>query len=401
MNTEILAIHGGPKAVEFPPKSFAWLSNKDVESVSELLISQKLSGFLAQSGASYLGGPNVVDLERNFAERYQTQHAVSFNSWTSGLEAIFISVDLPKGSEVIVPSWTMSATVASIALADLMPVFCDIELETFNLNPQRALELITPRTRAICVVDIFGQPANWPEFRRIANDHNLILIADSAQTPLANVQGESPLYFADLGGFSFNRHKHLQTGEGGIVLTRNSEYAARLRAIRNHGEVSAPEVQMKHRKLIGHNWRLGEVEALLANRQLEKLPLMVDARRKAALTLRNELKKFRGLRLPNTLPDAEHDYYILGMHFDASTAGFSRDYAIEALRAEGIDFVIGTYCELHEVLVYKDFRCGNLDVTNKLNRLEFLGLYLCGYQFDEVLISATLKAFRKVWQEHS
>ncbi len=392
-----LALHGGPKSLEIQPSSFTWFDSKDIEAVKNLLTTQKLSGFLAQPGSAYLGGPNVVELEREFIQKYQMLYAISFNSWTSGLEAIFLSLDLPIGSEVIVPAWTMSATVAGIALANLNPVFCDIEKESFNLDPRKVENLVTSRTRAICVVDIFGQPANWPEFRRIADAHNLILISDSAQTPLAKIQGKSPVNFADVGGFSFNRHKHLQTGEGGIVLTNNSELCARLQAIRNHGEVSAPEVQLMHTKLIGHNWRLGEIEALLAKRQLQKSSLMIEARRKAAGMLSEGLSQLGGLRIPKVLLGAEHDYYILGMHFDATSAGFTRDFAVQALRAEGIDFVIGTYCELQKVEAYREFKNGELSVTEELNRHDFLGLYLCGYHFDEALIDSTLRAFRKVW----
>lgn len=398
MTSEALAVHGGPKAIDFTPSLFSWFDTSDIEDVKNLLTSQRLSGFLAQPGSPSLGGQNVLELEKLFSEKYQTKHAISFNSWTSGLEAIFIALDLPFNSEVILPSWTMSATAASIALANLNPVFCDIDKETFNLDPEKVLKLITPKTRAICVVDIFGQPADWPEFRRIADRYNLILVSDSAQTPLANVHELSPLNFADVGGFSFNRHKHLQTGEGGVVLTNKNHYSERLRAIRNHGEVSAPEVKLKHRELYGHNWRLGEVEAILARKQLLKLPSMVEERRNTAHYFIDELRQLRGLRLPTRLPYAEHDYYILGLHFDASKVGFSRDYAVQSLKAEGVDFVIGTYCELHNVAAYRNFRTGDLSVTNCLNRSEFLGLYICGYNFDKRLREATIHAFTKVWQ---
>lgn len=392
-----LALHGGDKSVSTSPKVFEWILPSEYDQILDLVSTQKLSGFLAQTGKSYLGGEHVLRLEEISSTFSDGAFAVSFNSWTSGLEAIFTALDFEQGSEIIVPPWTMSATVAAIVLAGYSPVFCDIDFYTFNLDPARVRELVNTRTRAICAVDIFGLPANWPELRRIADEFNLKLIADSAQSPSARIEGRLPISFADAGGFSLNRHKHIQSGEGGIAVTYDADLRDRLQAIRNHGEVAAPEITLKNRILIGHNWRLGEFEALVAGLQYKRLEALVYSRRNAAKKLIEGLGTFEGLTIPDVAENSTHDYYILGMHFNSKIAGFTRDYVVDALRAEGIDFVIGEYCELQKLSAYANFAAGDLPITELLNRSKFLGLYLCGYQFDESLISEVITAFKKVW----
>lgn len=392
-----LALHGGSKVVKTSPRIFSWIENSDLDEIIEMVSSQKLSGFLAQSGDSYLGGINVKALESEICRNYGAGYSITFNSWTSGLEAIFIALDLEQGSEVIVTPWTMSGTVAAIVLAGYVPVFSDIDPNTFNLDVNRIRAVITSKTRAICAVDIFGLPANWPELRNIADEYNLKLVADSAQSPSATVDGKPPFSFADAGGYSFNRHKHIQTGEGGIAVTNSKVLADRMKAIRNHGEVAAQEITLSNSVLIGHNWRLGEFEALLARKQLQRFDHLIKSRQNAALKLIEKLRKLAGIYIPDTAQNYTHDYYILGMHMDSNVAGFSRDFAVSALRAEGVDFVIGRYCELHRLPVYSKYRSEDLRATNQLNDEKFLGLYLCGYDFDDQLINETIEAFEKVW----
>lgn len=395
---EKLAIHGGTPNFSQIPKPFNWFSDLNLSSVTELIKSQQLSGFLAQSGSSYLGGIKVRELETKYAQMLDANFAVSFNSWTSGLEAIFLSLDFEVGSEVVVSPWTMSASVAAIVLAGFNPVFCDIDIDSFNIDPVQIRKLVTPRTKAICVVDIFGRPADWIEIKKIADEFDLLLIADSAQTPSALIDGKHPVNIADLGGFSFNRHKHLQTGEGGIVITDDPVYCDRLRAFRNHGEVSSSNLTMNNRTIIGHNWRLGEIEALIATLQLDRFETLISHRRFAAEKLIEGLQNLPGIFIPGLPQSSTHDYYILGMHFDTNVAGFSRDYLIQALRAEGLDFVIGEYCQLHRLPAYSKYRAGDLLVTDKLNREQFLGLYLCGYDFTDLLIVETIETFKKIWK---
>jgi dTDP-4-amino-4,6-dideoxygalactose transaminase len=283
-------------------------------------------------------------------------------------------------------------------LAGYTPVFCDIDVNTFNLDPNKVRESITSKTRAICAVDIFGLPADWPELRRVADEFNLKLVADSAQAPSARIDGKLPVAFADAGGYSFNRHKHLQTGEGGIAVTNDKKLSDRMRALRNHGEVAAPEVTLDNDVLIGHNWRLGEFEALIATLQLGRFEQLIDSRRVAANKLIERLGMLEGITIPKCPDSSTHDYYILGMHFDSRVAGFNRDFLISALQAEGVDFIIGEYCQLHRLPAFRNYRATDLSITEELNEEKFLGLYLCGYEFADQLIHEIVLAFEKIWK---
>lgn len=392
-----LAQRGGHPVITHSPMSYQWISPDSKADLSELINSQLLSGFLAQPGSSYFGGKYVLQLEASFRTLHSTDFAVSFNSWTSGLEAIFTSLDLKPGDEVIVPSWTMSGTVAAIALSGASPVFCDISPDTFTISPDQVATLITPKTRAVCGVDIFGRPADWRELQEITRTKDIYLVADSAQAPGAKIDNVSPSAIADAGGFSLNRHKHIQSGEGGVAITNSERLAKLLQALRNHGEVAAPEVELKNKKLFGHNWRLGEIEALLAFNQVENFEAHLESRRRVAKYLIENLKLLEGIEIPEVPENYVHDYYILGLKYDSQETGVSRDRILYALRAEGLDFVLGNYCDIQKLPAFSEFRTGNLKNTEFLNRDGFLGLYLCGYQFDQDLLEKIVEAFQKVW----
>ena len=392
-----LAFTGGKAIFSSQPLAYKWFSDSDLDDLESLIRSQKLSGFLAQHGNSYLGGYHVIQLEKIFKDTHNVSHSVSFNSWTSGLEAIFVALDLGGEDEIIVTPWTMSGTVAAIALSGAKPVFCDISLDTFNIDPAQVASLISSNTKAICGVDIFGRPADWLELKSIANSNDLYLVADSAQAPGAKIDGVSPSAIADVGGFSLNRHKHVQSGEGGVAITNNSRIAEVLQALRNHGEVANPSIVLNQRNLIGHNWRLGEIEALLAGSQMKNLEMHLLARRQAAYQISEALRGLEGLNIPKVPINYVHDYYILGMHFDENAVGVPRNTILAALKAEGVDFAIGEYCDLQKIPVFSNFRTGDLTNTEFLNKRGFLGLYLCGYEFNQNLIDLTLAAFEKVW----
>jgi dTDP-4-amino-4,6-dideoxygalactose transaminase len=392
-----LAQLGGPPVIAHSPLSYQWVSAVSLTDLWELINSQLLSGFLAQPGSSYFGGKYVLQLEDAFRSLHSANFAVSFNSWTSGLEAIFTSLDLKPGDEVIVPSWTMSGTVAAIALSGASPVFCDISPDTFTISPDHVSSLITPKTRAVCGVDIFGRPADWRALQEITQSKEIYLVADSAQAPGAKIDQESPSAIADVGGFSLNRHKHIQSGEGGMAITNNARIAKFLQALRNHGEVAAPEVELKHKKLFGHNWRLGEIEALLAFNQVKNFDEHLESRRRVAKYLIEHLNKLEGIDIPNVPNNYVHDYYILGLKYDSKKTGVSRDRVLNALRAEGINFALGYYCDIQKLPAFSDFRTGSLKNTEFLNSDGFLGLYLCGYQFDHDFLEKIVEAFQKVW----
>ena len=390
-----LAIDGGSPAVSTKIQRYTWVDRGVLPRIEELILSNSFSGFLAQPTFEHLGGPAVRKLETYWSQLFKTKHAVSFNSWTSGLVAAMAALGLKKGSEVIVTPWTMSASVSCIVANGLIPVFADIELDSFNIDPSDVVKKITANSSAIMAVDIFGKPCNAPALQKVARDNGLALVVDAAQTPRAEIDGQRSASYADIAGYSLNRHKHLQVGEGGVAVTDNDLYLERMRLMRNHSEVTSGSV-LNEVIPIGHNWRMGEIEAELATYQLEKFNSHIDHRVNSAVTLINLLADIPGIHLPVVDGLIKHDFYIIGIRLSESIA-IKRDWIVNALKAEGIQNLVVGYQALHRLPSFERFKQEALINVNQLHDNTFLGLYMCGSQFSSENIVELSNAFHKVF----
>ena len=236
MNADSLAILGGTPLIseQFPP--YRSIGKEEVDAANRVLRSGVLSAFIGAPGPGFFGGPEVQKLEREAAERFGVSHVVAVNSWTSGLVAAIGAIGIAPGDEVIVTPWTMVATATAILHWNGIPVFSDIDPHTFNIDPTAVEAAITSRTRAILCADIFGQSADIPALRKIADRYSLRLITDTAQAPGAFLSDRFAGTTADIGGFSLNYHKHIHCGEGGLLVTNDDKLSQRLKLIRNHGE---------------------------------------------------------------------------------------------------------------------------------------------------------------------
>ena len=250
----------------------------DINKVVKLLKKENLSGFNAGPGDSFYGGENVKALEKQFCDYFKCKHAVSVNSWTSGLEIAVASLKLKKGTEIICSPWSMSATVAAIVNNDCKPVFADIDPCTFNLDPKKVLAKVTKHTGAILVTEMYGQSSNISEIVKIAKANRLYTISDTAQSIGSKVNDRFSGTLTDIGGFSFNWHKHLNCGEGGMAITNNSKLAKSMMLLRNHGEGLGGD--------FGHNYRMTETSASLIRDQLPRLKNRIDKRNKFVETLK-------------------------------------------------------------------------------------------------------------------
>ena len=172
MIKEKLAILGGERRIKGQFRPYNSIGEEETEAALKVLKSGVLSKFIGAHHEDFLGGPKVKEFESACCEYFNVKHAITVNSWTSGLIAAVGSLDLEPGDEIIVPTWTMSATATAIIHWNAIPVFADIERETFNIDPASVVRLITARTKAIMVVDIFGHPADLTALRRIGDDHN-------------------------------------------------------------------------------------------------------------------------------------------------------------------------------------------------------------------------------------
>ena len=186
------------------------------------------------------------------------------------LERAVGAIGIEPGDEVIVSPWTMCASATAILHWNALPVFADIEQDTFCLNPKSVEENINSRTRAILSVDIFGQSADITALKLIANKYNLKIISDTAQAPDARYRGNYAGTLTDIGGFSLNYHKHIHTGEGGILVTNDDKYAEKMRLIRNHAEAVVGDMGQEDLiNMVGNNYRLGELESAIGIEQLK------------------------------------------------------------------------------------------------------------------------------------
>ena len=421
MTTEPLALLGGPKTITAPFLPHNPIGAEEVEAAKRVVESGVLSRFVGSWGPEFYGGPKVQEFERQCARYFGVKHAITVNSWTSGLVAAVGAIGIEPGDEVIVSPWTMSATATAILHWNAIPVFADIEPETFCLDPAAVEANITPYTRAIMAVDIFGHAANMDALMAIARRHDLKVITDSAQAPGTEYLGQRTGTQAHVGGYSLNFHKHIHTGEGGILVTDDDGIAERLQLIRNHAEAVVGDKGVTDLcNMIGFNFRFGEIEAAIGIEQLKKLDRYVADRAYTAERLTKGLEGLAGLRTPIVKPGCTHSYYVYPMVLDPDVVGVPRPRLVEALAAEGVPNVMAGYVCVHLLPLYQrkiaygsngfpwtsdicrrdvSYAKGICPVAERLHDHTFLGFEMCANDLGDREVDLVVRAFQKVWQQ--
>ncbi len=417
---DTLAVLGGPKLINITFTRYNSLGPEEVEAAKRVVQSGVLSQFLGCWDPDFFGGPKVQEFERQCESYFGIKHAVTFNSWTSGLVAAVGAVGVEPGDEVIVSPWTMAASATAILHWNAIPVFADIERETFCLDPASIERNISEQTRAIMSVDIAGHSADMDVLRKIADKHKLKIISDTAQAPAAMYKGKFAGTLADIGGYSLNYHKHIHTGEGGIAVTDDDDLADRLRLIRNHAEVVVGDKGVTNlSNMIGHNFRLGEIECAMGIEQLKKLKAQVESRQRIAEKLNKGLAGLKGLNTPTVMPDCTHAYYAYPMTLDIAMLGISRQRLHQALTAEGVPALAASYQNLHLLPMYQkkmaygskgfpwtsdickrnvSYAKGICPVAEDLHESSFLGFGICSHEFKDEEVDLIIAAFHKVWR---
>ncbi|CAN2170778.1 WecE Predicted pyridoxal phosphate-dependent enzyme apparently involved in regulation of cell wall biogenesis [Candidatus Nanopelagicaceae bacterium] len=389
--------------------------------VNQVLASGNLSQFLGAWDPDFFGGPFVQKLEKDSAAYFGVKHALTFNSWTSGLIAAVGAIGINPGDQVIVTPWTMSASAMAILHWNAIPVFADIDPQTYCLDPKDVLRKITPRTKAIMSVDIYGQSANTEELMKIAKEYNLKVISDTAQAPGAKRNGKFAGTLTDVGGFSLNYHKHIHTGEGGILVTNDDDIAEKCRLIRNHGEsVVADAGIIDITNIIGYNFRMTEIEAAIGVAQLPKLESIVSKRAAQANYLSAELSSLKGLITPFLDSGNTHVYYVFPMQIDTSIILTPREEIVKRLEDSGLEGISTKYQNIHLLPIFQSkiaygnmgfpwsineegngisYAKGICPVAEHLQDFSHISFYLNGFNLDEDSLGFIVEAFVKVWKD--
>jgi len=282
---------------------------------------------------SFCLGPDVVQFEKDFARYCQAEHCVAFNSGTSALHIALMLLNIKPGDEIITTPCTFVATSWAISYVGATPVYVDIDDATFNLDPKLAEKAITPRTKAIMPVHLYGHPADLEPLLAIGRKHNLPLVEDAAQAHGATYKGKVVGTFGAVSGFSFYPGKNLGAyGEGGALVTNNAAYAARARALREHGST-----QRYYHDEVGFNYRMEGIQGAVLGVKLKHLDTWTRERRRVAHRY-NELLAGTPLQLPKEASYAESAWHLyvvrhpqrdeLKKHLEANQVGCALHYPL-------------------------------------------------------------------------
>jgi len=351
-----LAIFGGKPILKKPLPEYSSLGQEEKKAVLAVMKKKILSGFIGRAGDRFLGGEYVRKFEAEICRYFKIRYAVSFNSASTALQASIGALGMGPGDEVITSPYTMSASASAILLNNAIPVFADIQPDTFCLDPVSIEKNITKKSKAIMLINLFGGSADFGKILPLAKNHNLKIIEDNAQAIGAKYKNKYLGTIGDIGVFSFNVHKSLQCGEGGVLVTNNKKIAFRAQLIRNHGEAVIDDVYNENRiyePIIGSNYRLSELQAAIASEQLKKINILNKPRQELADYLTSKLQEFKWLEPPKVLKNSSHVYYVYPFKFFENKIGFSRSIFAQAMAAEGFPLGQGYVKPLYLMPLYQ------------------------------------------------
>ncbi|HPW72977.1 MAG: DegT/DnrJ/EryC1/StrS family aminotransferase [Methanothrix sp.] len=315
------------------------VGEEEIEAVGEVL----RSGMLTQ-------GEKVKNFEDEFSEYLGVDHSIAVGNGTIALDLALKGLGIRAGDEVISPAFTFIATANAILYQGAVPVFADVDRKTFNIDPDDLAEKITPRTRAVIGVHLYGQPIDLKAVAQICEDHKIALVEDCAQAHGARYKDEMVGSFGT-GCFSFYPTKNMTTGEGGMITTNDDALANRLRLLRNHGDSG----KYNHISL-GYNYRMTNIQGAIGSVQLKRLEGFIARRIENARALNNTIK-IDGLRVPFQMADVRHVYnqYVLMVEDDSPV---SREKLMEYLQASGIATAVHYPKAVYEQPLYREMGLG-------------------------------------------
>ena len=319
------------------------LGKEEVEAVVEVL----KSGILSEKSGR---GPNVLQFEKEFAKFVGAKHAVAVSSGTAALHSALLAAGIQPEDEVVIPSFTFSATAGAVVLAGGRTSFADIDADTYCVTRETIEVALTRRTKVIMPVHIYGLCADMNPIMDLARSRGIAVIEDAAQAHGAGCNGQQVGSIGDATCFSFYPGKNMTTGEGGMVTTNDDDLAEQVRMIRTHGEERPYWVSRQ-----GHNYHMPEISAAIGIVQLRKLPTFLQERRKNAEYLTEKLSVLGKLMMPKEPSGLKHAWYLFTPRLRGANAG-KRNKLVEKLRARNIAASVYYESPVHMLPFYRDLQ---------------------------------------------
>ena len=334
-----------------------YFNSEELEEIQKVLDS----GWVSQ-------GPKVKEFEDKIAEYLGVKYAIAVTNCTSALHLALLSIGVKEGDEVLVADYTFPATGHAVLYCGAKPSFIDIDLRTYNINPELIEEKITDKTKAIVPVHTFGQPAEMDEIMEIAEEYNLKVIEDAACALGAKYKNKFAGTVGDIGCFSFHARKGITTGEGGMVVTNNKIFAAKIRNLSVFGMTSAWDREKSDKFIIpeftelGYNYKMSDITAAVGVAQLRKLDKIIERKRELAKYWDEKLREIEFIKPPYVSENVKHIYQSYVALVDKR---INRNKLIETLLKKGIQTQIGTYASHIQPVYNSGDKCPNsLEVFN-------------------------------------
>lgn len=340
------------------PYGHQWIDKSDIASVVRVLKSDWITQ-----------GPTVERFEQAIAKYCKVRYAVAFSSGTAALHAAYAAAGIGPGDEVITTPMTFAATANAVVYCGGKPVFADIQEDTLNINPEEIVKKITKRTRALAPVDFAGHPAELDRIRKIAREHNLLIIEDAAHALGSVYRGRKVGAIADMTMFSFHPVKAITTGEGGVIATNRKDFYEKLKTFRNHGIVKRSEKGAWYYEIEnpGNNYRITDLQCALGLSQMKRLGQFIRQRREIARHYNRVFGAMREVIVPTEKAYVRSAYhiYVIRLRLEYLKAG--RREIFDALRNEGLGVQVH-YIPVHLHPFYRrtfGYRKGDFPVAER------------------------------------
>lgn len=319
------------------------IGKEEIEAAIEVL----RSGILTEKSGR---GPRVLEFEKEFARFVGVKHAIAVSSGSAALHSTLLAMGIQPGDEVVVPSFTFSATAGAVALAGGKPSFADIDADTYTITAESIEGAFTRATKAVIPVHMYGLCADMDPIVEMARKRGIIVIEDAAQAHGAEYNGRKAGSLGDAACFSFYGGKNMTTGEGGMVTTNDDDLAEQIRMIRTHGEERPYWVSRQ-----GHNYRMPEIAGAMGAVQLKRLPGFLEQRRKNVEYLTEKLSMLGKLMMPKEPTGRKHAWYLFTPRLRGANAG-KRNKLVEKLRSKNIGAAVYYESPVHMLPYFRDIQ---------------------------------------------